>query len=239
MSDMERTCPGCGRHCDLSNPHCPRGEAYARGEEPAPRAGGNHHGEESAARGEKRHRGEERPERDRMQNRPEHHDREKRGEHHHREEALRGKHGGHEMHRKIFGTDQYASLDTDGKILAGLRELGHLGRSKLGSRGGQGRILQLLSEEGTMTQRDLTERLGIQPGSASEVIGKLEKAGLVERKSHEEDRRTANIILTDAGKEAAAEKQEKPELLKDLTEEEKQQFLSILERILVDWQPSE
>ena len=44
-------------------------------------------------------------------------------------------------------------------------------------RGGQNRVLTILKEEGEMTQRALTERLGIQPGSASEIIGKLEKGG--------------------------------------------------------------
>ncbi|MGN1023863.1 MAG: hypothetical protein ACI4OJ_10210, partial [Lachnospiraceae bacterium] len=27
---MEGSCPGCGRHCPLSAPHCGKGEAYAR-----------------------------------------------------------------------------------------------------------------------------------------------------------------------------------------------------------------
>ena len=26
----ENICPGCGQHCDLSEPHCSRGEEYRR-----------------------------------------------------------------------------------------------------------------------------------------------------------------------------------------------------------------
>ena len=36
----------------------------------------------------------------------------------------------------------------------------------------------MLLETGPVTQKKLTALLGIQPGSASEVIGKLEAAGL-------------------------------------------------------------
>ena len=28
--NMENKCPICPRHCDLSNPHCPRGQEYAK-----------------------------------------------------------------------------------------------------------------------------------------------------------------------------------------------------------------
>ena len=30
MSEEKKTCPGCPRHCDLAEPHCGRGEEYAR-----------------------------------------------------------------------------------------------------------------------------------------------------------------------------------------------------------------
>ena len=28
-TDNTKTCPGCGRHCDLSEPHCERGRIFA------------------------------------------------------------------------------------------------------------------------------------------------------------------------------------------------------------------
>ena len=88
-----------------------------------------------------------------------------------------------------------------------------------------------------MTQRQLTEKLGIQPGSVSEVIGKLERTGYVTRSENAEDRRTADIHLTQAGRERAEVKeQEKPELFSALSEEEKSQLLTLLERLRGDWQ---
>ena len=91
-----------------------------------------------------------------------------------------------------------------------------------------------------MTQRALTEHLGIQPGSASEVIGKLEKAGFISRVTSDEDRRTADIRLTDAGRAQAegqdAKQQEKlREMFAALTDEEKESLMSILEKLNISW----
>ena len=50
-------------------------------------------------------------------------------------------------------------------------------------------------ENECMTQSELTEYLGVQPGSASEVIGKLESAGLIVRTPSEKDRRQRIFVL--------------------------------------------
>ena len=105
---------------------------------------------------------------------------------------------------------------------------------------GQGRVLHILSEDGPMTQRELTEKLGIQPGSASEVIGKLERAGLVARTPSEADRRTADVRLTEAGKlhreeRQAREQAQRPTLFEALTDEEKKTLLATLEKLHASW----
>lgn len=77
-------------------------------------------------------------------------------------------------------------------------------------RGSQKRILIVLDEIGdSVTQRELTGRLGIQSGSASEVIAKLESAGYIRRTPNETDHRTVDIELTEMGKVSAAEAREK------------------------------
>ena len=180
---MERNhtnvCPCCGKHCDLSAPNCERGEEYARtGVIPEKKGHGEHehHGEhgEHGRHGERGHRGE-------------------RGCH--GGHGPHGEHGRHKEHKSIQDSERYAAMDVDNKLQAMIRELGHASRFHFDGKGGQGRVLRILTESGTMTQRELTERLGIQPGSASEVIGKLEKAGLIVRTASEADRRTADIRL--------------------------------------------
>lgn len=128
----------------------------------------------------------------------------------------------------------------EGKLVFGLLDISRTMRSLYEGRGSQKRVLIVLSETGTITQRDLTARLGIQPGSASEVIAKLESAGLVERTASEEDRRTANISLTRDGLRQAEDALEQrrrrhEEMFSALSEEEKARLLALLEKINSDW----
>lgn len=132
----------------------------------------------------------------------------------------------------------YAELDTSAKILAQLSTLSHQSHMISGGRGGQKRILHILDKEGSMTQRELTERLNIQPGSASEIIKKLEGAGYILRTVNEADRRTADISLTDAGKALAVENNKENvsgELLSALSGDEAAQLLNLLEKLSADW----
>ncbi len=136
--------------------------------------------------------------------------------------------------------EMYPCLNTDGKLLAMIRALGHASRGLFDGRGGQDRALRTLPDDGAMTQRELTERLGIQPGSASELVGKLERAGLVTRCPSETDRRTADIRLTEQGlarrqERAGREQNETAELFKALDEQEKQTLLALMEKLHASW----
>ncbi len=121
-----------------------------------------------------------------------------------------------------------------------IRALGHASRFHFDGRGGQNRALHILREDGTMTQRELTERLGIQPGSASELVGKLERAGLIRRTPSDTDRRTADIALTEAGlarreEGAGQEREARRALFAALSEEEKTTLLALLEKLHAAW----
>lgn len=138
-------------------------------------------------------------------------------------------------------TAQYLTEDVNGKLVISLRDVSHTMRSLYEGKGSQKRVLMVLRETGTVTQRELTRRLGIQPGSASEVIAKLEHAGLVRRTASKEDRRTADISLTDEGvrqAERALEQRQRrhEEMFSVLTREEKEQLFSLLEKVNADWQ---
>lgn len=132
------------------------------------------------------------------------------------------------------------AADMNDKLVANLRDINHTMRFLYEGRGSQTRILIVLMEKGTITQQRLTEQLGIQPGSASEVLAKLEKSGLVTRTPSETDRRTTDVSLTEEGKhaafEAAAGKHLRhAEMLASLSEEEKAELLFLLEKINADW----
>ena len=177
-------CPGCGRHCDLNEPQCKRGEEYQRtGEMPEPHGKGHYHGMDTA--------------------------------HCH-------------------------DTDMNDRLIINLWDLSHIMRSLYEGKASQKRILMILNRTGKITQRDLTERLGIQPGSASEILSKLENAGLILRTQNEADRRTTDVCLTDAGRELATEaltqrQKRHEEMFSCLSDEERQELLSLLEKVCADW----
>ncbi len=230
-------CPCCKRRCDLTRPGCERGEEFARtgvipgrGEHGGPPLPPDmpgklrHYG--PAAMGP----GGPPPFPGRGMGVPFGNGPHGRGGHGRPPRPPRG---------KLTEDPRYQQDDTNGKLMALLRVLGHRGHAMEGF-GGQNRVLTILKEEGEMTQRALTERLGIQPGSASEIIGKLEKAGYLIRTPGLKDRRTADISLTEAGAtraEEAAEKREtqREEMFAALTEEERETLRELMEKLYNAW----
>ena len=112
---------------------------------------------------------------------------------------------------------------------------------RLGRRRAQRKILGILREEGSISQRELQERLGVQPGSMSEIAAKLEARGLLERLRDEADRRKIRLRLTDQGLQWLDRQDEdhilrrRAELFSALTAEERQTLEELLEKLGEDW----
>lgn len=135
---------------------------------------------------------------------------------------------------------RYLSLDQNNKLIWNIRDLGHTIRQIAEGKASQSRILIILKEIGSITQSELTERLGVQPGTASEVIGKLENANLIVRIPSEKDHRTTDIRLTEEGickaNEALEQRNKRhDEMFSCLSEEDKQRLLMLLEKVNHDW----
>lgn len=126
------------------------------------------------------------------------------------------------------------------RMIMNLRDLGHIMRFLYEGKGSQKRILIILQEVESITQRDLTVRLGIQPGSVSEVLAKLEHAGFIQRTASHIDRRTTDIQLTAAGRvlaeEATAQRRKRhEEMFSCLSNDEKKTLLALMEKLCTDW----
>ncbi|MGN1158659.1 MAG: MarR family winged helix-turn-helix transcriptional regulator [Lachnospiraceae bacterium] len=137
-------------------------------------------------------------------------------------------------------SNRYELLDMNLKLIWNFRDIGHTMRNIYEGKGSQRRILIILYHSGVLTQRELTRRLGIQPGSVSEVIGKLEASGLIVRTPSRTDHRTTDIALTEEGKavaQKAAEQREERhrQMFSSLSEKEKTQLLFLLEKVNADW----
>lgn len=112
----------------------------------------------------------------------------------------------------------------------------------LGKRRGQEKILRILMEHGEISQKELQELLGIQPGSMSEIAAKLESKGLVVRGRAEADRRKILLSLTEEGRAWLTRQGEdyvrkrRAELFSALAPEEQRTLGVLLEKLCVDWE---
>ena len=137
--------------------------------------------------------------------------------------------------------ERYKSFDINNKLICNIRDMGHTVRAMSDGKASQSRILIVLNAEGAITQSKLTELLDVQPGTVSEVIGKLERAELIERTASENDRRTSELRLTEKGVAKAmqasdARKNRYEDMFACLTESEKSDLLALLEKINEDWE---
>lgn len=87
------------------------------------------------------------------------------------------------------------------RVLHDIGFFGHFIYIRRGGGGGKQHVLKTLYyADGQMTQRVLLEKTKTTSASLSEVVGKLESAGLVERERSEADRRQLVVRLTDEGR---------------------------------------
>ena len=91
-----------------------------------------------------------------------------------------------------------------------------------------------------MTQRALQDEMGIQPGSLSEILSKIDQAGLIEKKRCESDGRIWEIHLTESGQESAAQfeacrRETAHFLFEPLDEAQKETLSSLLDILIEHW----
>ncbi len=130
----------------------------------------------------------------------------------------------------------YDELNDGDKLSFLLMRLPQLMRRVPGAQVGQKKILSLLTEHGQMSQSELTHSAGMQPGSMSELLMKMEISGYIARFPDPEDRRGQRVSLTEAGTLAAKalmENQESP--YAELTEAEQKDLLRLLEKLESSW----
>ena len=106
----------------------------------------------------------------------------------------------------------------------------------LGGRHGQVRALSLIAMQEGITQKDLAFLLGIRPQSAGEMLLKLEKFGLIERRKSESDARAIQLYLTEDGRTHAEEIERMRKVVAEdvfsvLTDDEKVQLATILDKL--------
>lgn len=129
----------------------------------------------------------------------------------------------------------------DEQLVNALLDVGKDIRRLFEGKESQSRILMILRLHGAVTQKMLIQILHIQPGSASEILKKMEKAGLIIRVPNEMNRRASDIVLTRQGRSVSEKLIEQRrgryrEMMACLSEDEKVSLFSMLDRMKEDWQ---
>lgn len=133
--------------------------------------------------------------------------------------------------------------DAQAKELMGyLGYFGHYMHFYGGGRSGKAPIICLIAKHGgQMSQQELGACFDLKPGSLSEILGKCESAGLIERKRCENDQRKLMISLTEKGAEQAAVDQAtrvnfRKQAFSALTPEERVQLCQTLAKVQQTWE---
>ncbi len=113
-----------------------------------------------------------------------------------------------------------------------LMKCGRMLMHKTGRKRSQEKILEIINEHGSLSQRDLQNLLSVQAGSLSEILSKLERKGLLKKYRAKDDKRKLILQLTLNGKEYLKTYTKEKDMLDILTKEEKEQLNSILNKII-------
>ena len=132
------------------------------------------------------------------------------------------------MDMDFFDVSFEESLDE--QLVNAILDVGRDIRRLFEGKESQSRILMILRLHGAVTQKMLIQILHIQPGSASEILKKMEKAGLIIRVPNEMNRRASDIVLTRQGRSVSEKLIEQRrgryrEMMARLAEDEKSRIL--------------
>lgn len=138
--------------------------------------------------------------------------------------------------------------ETDPEIILAMRIMrnlgfcGHYMHFHRGGRSGRAPILCLLHKNGgQMSQQALGVTFELKPGSLSEILSKLEAAGLIERTRDPRDRRQLFVRLTEQGSETARAEIEAARTFRErafsnLTVPEREHLADLLDRVRTRWE---
>lgn len=98
------------------------------------------------------------------------------------------------------------------------------------------RALMLLAEGDGLSMGEMARNLSCDPSYITALVDDLDDRGLAQRETAPDDRRVKMVVLTDPGREVAAEVQHilatPPEAFSALTEDELGQLRDLLDKVL-------
>ena len=110
--------------------------------------------------------------------------------------------------------------------------------------GPQGRILYVLWQKDEVPIVELSQKTGLAKNTLTAMLGRMEEAGLIERKAAASDKRQSLIVLTKKARNLQGKYDEVSQKMneifyKDFTEKEVEKIDGFLDRILQNLEQSE
>lgn len=126
------------------------------------------------------------------------------------------------------------------ELLKMMEKCGHFLYHRRGGKRGQLKVLNLINDRGTITQKELLKALTLKSGTVSEVVKKLEKKGYITKTKNINDKRVVDITLTYEGRiflqeQTKINSEQEKVLFTSLTSEEQEELIYLLNKLFVDW----
>ncbi|MFL5906149.1 MAG: MarR family winged helix-turn-helix transcriptional regulator [Solirubrobacterales bacterium] len=107
----------------------------------------------------------------------------------------------------------------------------------LGIHAGQDRLLQELWREDGIAQRELIDRLSVEPPTVTGILQRLERQGLLRREPDSDNRRVQRVHLTEAGRKLEGPvrkvwREVEALFIGELSRAERDQLLAVLTRLV-------
>ena len=144
----------------------------------------------------------------------------------------------HNRHHRDCDHRYHMNTEHDGSLADLLDRCGHYYTHRIGnSRRGQDSVMTWLASNPDVTQKEISEGLGITAASLSEVLMKLERKGYIIRFKDDTDRRFSRVRLTEKGEDLLDETEsEADDPFITLSKEEQETLKQLLGKLLSDWE---
>lgn len=101
---------------------------------------------------------------------------------------------------------------------------------------GQPKVLEYLIAHDGAAQKDIAEACIIEAATATSLLARMEKSGLIDRRSREDDKRYILVYLTEKGRACAESSVNvfgdvEAHVFEGFSDEERKDFISYLERV--------
>lgn len=142
-----------------------------------------------------------------------------------------------------MATQSKKTKNKDAQLVDLFHHCAHVAVHRGNRSGGRSGTLSALLKSGPVSQRELAEIMNVRAATLSEQIARLDRAGLIERTPNEKDRRSVVVTLSEEGKKEARRCSRErakynEELFSVLSEDEKAELASLLERLSEYWSES-